>query len=60
MFQDLALGATGPVTGALADRLGYGTVFLAGGICASLSFLVVLAIARRQRPPSGRASLSRS
>ena len=46
MFQDLALGATGPVTGALADRLGYGAVFLAGGTAASLSFVVVAAIAR--------------
>ena len=49
MFQDLALGATGPVTGALADRLGYSTVFLAGGLAAGLSFLVVLVIARRGR-----------
>lgn len=49
MFQDLALGATGPVTGALADRLGYGTVFLAGGLAAGLSFLVVVAIARSGR-----------
>ena len=49
MFQDLALGATGPVTGALADRLGYGAVFLAGGLAASLSFLMVLAIARKSR-----------
>ena len=49
MFQDLALGATGPVTGALADRLGYSTVFLAGGVAASLSFLMVAAIARSGR-----------
>ena len=49
MFQDLALGATGPATGALADRLGYGTVFLAGGVAASLSFLMVAAIARSGR-----------
>lgn len=49
MFQDLTLGATGPVTGAMADRLGYGSVFLAGGLAASLSFLVMLAIARRSR-----------
>ncbi len=49
MFQDVALGATGPVTGVLADRLGYGTVFLAGGLAASLSFIVVLSIARRSR-----------
>ena len=37
------------MTGALADRLGYGAVFLAGGLAASLSFLVVFAIARRSR-----------
>jgi len=49
MFQDLALGATGPITGALADRLGYGAVFLAGGSAAGLSFLVVVAIARSRR-----------
>ncbi len=49
MFQDLALGATGPVTGALADRLGYSTVFLAGGVAASLSFLMVVAIAQNSR-----------
>ncbi len=49
MFQDLALGATGPVTGALADRLGYDAVFLAGGLAACLSVLVVLAIPRNSR-----------
>ena len=31
MFQDLALGATGPVTGVLADRFDFGVVFLVGG-----------------------------
>ena len=49
MFQDLALGATGPVTGVIADRLGYSTVFLAGGLAAGMSFLVVVAIARSDR-----------
>ena len=49
MFQDMALGGTGPVTGALADRLGYSAVFLAGGLAASLSFLLVAAIARNGR-----------
>lgn len=50
MFQDFALGATGPVTGVIADRLGYSTVFLAGGLAACMSFLVVVAIARHDRP----------
>jgi predicted MFS family arabinose efflux permease len=48
-FQDLAFGATGPVTGLLADRLGYGVVFLIGGLAASLGFTVVIAIARKDR-----------
>ena len=46
MFQDLALGATGPVTGVLADRFDFGVVFLVGGLAASLSFAMVIAIAR--------------
>lgn len=52
MFQDLALGATGPVTGVIADRFGYGTVFLAGGLAAGMSFLVVVAITRSDRRPA--------
>jgi predicted MFS family arabinose efflux permease len=52
MFQDLALGATGPVTGVIADRLGYGTVFLAGGLAAGLSLLVVISIARGDPRPA--------
>lgn len=52
MFQDLALGATGPVTGVIADRLGYGTVFLAGGLAAGMSILVVVAIARDDHRPA--------
>ncbi len=35
-FQDLAYGATGPVAGLLADRSGYSTVFLIGGLAATL------------------------
>ena len=49
MFQDLALGATGPVTGVLADRFDFGVVFLVGGLAASLSFAMVVAIARSDR-----------
>ena len=46
-FQDLAFGLTGPVTGLLADRFGYGVVFLIGGLAASLGFALVVAIARQ-------------
>ena len=49
MFQDLAFGATGPVTGMLADRFGYGTVFLVGGLAAGLAFAMVVVIARADR-----------
>ncbi len=49
-FQDLAYGLTGPTTGLLADHLGYGVVFLVGGLAASLGFILVLAIAQQDRP----------
>lgn len=48
-FQDLAFGVTGPATGLLADRFGYGVVFLIGGLAASVGFAVVIAIARTDR-----------
>lgn len=35
-FQDLAYGATGPVVGVLADASGYSSVFLIGGLAATL------------------------
>lgn len=35
-FQDLAYGATGPVVGLFADHTGYSTVFLIGGLAATL------------------------
>ena len=44
-FQDLAYGLTGPVAGLLADRAGYGGVFLIGAGAA----LAGLAIALRLR-----------
>ena len=52
-FQDLAYGLTGPATGLLADRFGYGVVFLIGGLAATLGFAMVLAIARRDRAQTG-------
>jgi MFS family permease len=48
-FQDLAFGVTGPATGLLADRFGYGVVFLIGGLAASLGFALVIAMARKGR-----------
>jgi MFS family permease len=52
-FQDLAYGLTGPATGFLADRFGYGVVFLIGGVAACLGVALVVAMARQDR---GRAS----
>jgi MFS family permease len=46
-FQDLAYGLTGPATGLLADRFGYGVVFLIGGLTATVGFALVIAIARK-------------
>jgi len=41
-FQDLAYGATGPVAGLLVDRLGYSTVFLIGGLAATLGLWMAI------------------
>ena len=49
MFQDLALGATGPITGMLADRFDESVVFLVGGLAACLGLAMVVAIARADR-----------
>lgn len=46
-FQDLAYGATGPVTGLLADHFGYGVVFLIGGIAATLGLSAAIMAHRR-------------
>jgi MFS family permease len=41
-FQDLAYGLTGPLAGLLADRAGYGSVFLIGGGAAAVGLLIAL------------------
>ncbi|MDR3440936.1 MFS transporter [Telmatospirillum sp.] len=41
-FQDLAYGVTGPVVGLLADRSGYSTVFLIGGLAATLGLWMAI------------------
>jgi hypothetical protein len=38
-----------PALRVLADRFGYGVVFLIGGLAAALGFALVLAIARNDR-----------
>ncbi len=45
-FQDLAYGLTGPVAGLLADRAGYGHVFLTGGLAALAGLLIALYLRR--------------
>ncbi len=45
-FQDLAYGLTGPLAGVLADRAGYGSVFLVGGGSALCGFVVAVMLRR--------------
>ncbi len=45
-FQDLAYGLTGPLAGLLADRAGYGSVFLVGGMAAGAGALIALYLRR--------------
>ncbi|MEO8778629.1 MAG: MFS transporter [Rhodanobacter sp.] len=54
-FQDLAYGLTGPVAGLLADRAGYGSVFLIGAIAAGLGLGVALVLRYVQRRTSLQA-----
>jgi len=48
-FQDLAYGATGPLVGLLADRSGYSSVFLIGGLAATLGLWMAVSAHRLTR-----------
>ena len=43
-FQDIAYGLTGPLAGLLADRAGYGSVFLIGGVAAGIGLLIAASL----------------
>lgn len=48
-FQDIAYGLTGPLAGYLADRAGYGSVFLAGGCAAVVGVLMAMRLLNKGR-----------
>jgi len=48
-FQDLAYGLTGPLLGLVADRTGYGSVFLIGALAAVLGLCLTLWARRAAR-----------
>ncbi|MEW5423436.1 MFS transporter [Amorphus sp. 3PC139-8] len=54
-FQDLAYGATAPAVGVLADHTGYSSVFLVGGLAATLGLLLVASARFDSRPTRATA-----
>ena len=48
-FQDVAYGLTGPLAGLLADRAGYGHVFLIGAGAALAGLVIALCLRRSRR-----------
>ena len=56
-FQDLAYGLTGPLAGLVADRTGYGSVFLIGAAAAAMGFVIAFC-PRRRRDRNNRLTAS--
>ncbi len=52
-FQDIAYGLTGPIAGLVADRAGYGSVYLIGAIGAALGFLMAVSLHRASKAGAG-------
>lgn len=52
-FQDVAYGLTGPLAGVLADRAGYGSIFLLGAVAAATGFLTALRMRRSAAAAAG-------
>lgn len=52
-FQDIAYGLTGPIAGLVADRAGYGSVYLIGAIGAVLGLLMAVSLHRAGKAGSG-------
>jgi predicted MFS family arabinose efflux permease len=52
-FQDIAYGCTGPLAGLVADRAGYGGVFMVGGAAALGGLALAFGLRRAQ---AGRAA----
>lgn len=55
IFQDVALGATAPVTGSFADHFGYPVVFLFGLAAAGIGLLVGVTTVRQNTERNGKA-----
>ncbi len=47
-FQDIAYAVTGPVTGFVAGRFGYPSVFAVGALSAVIGLLVLFPMRRRK------------
>lgn len=49
-FQDVSYAIAGPLTGILATRLGYSSVFAVGAACSALGIVMILLFMRPVSP----------
>lgn len=52
-FQDLSYGLTGPLAGMLADRSGFGVIFLVGAIAAAAGLALTFSLRTATPAPAG-------